>query len=61
MIFDELIITSYLTPIMQFIILVPQMFQILLCNFLLVEPAQVKIDNFFQNDGQHGFNGTRRV
>ena len=33
----------------------------LLCNFLLVVPAQVKIGNFFQNDEQVGCNGTRRV
>ena len=57
MIFVELIITSHLTTSIQ----VLQMFEILLCNFLLVQPPPVKIDNFFQNEDQQGCNGTRRV
>ena len=35
-------------------ILVLQLFQILPCNFFLVLPAEVIIDNFFQNDDQRG-------
>ena len=34
---------------------------ILLCNFLLVEPAKVQIENFFKNDDQVGCNETRLV
>ena len=34
---------------------------ILLCNFLLVVPTKVQIDNFFKNDDKVGCNETRRV
>ena len=61
MIFDELIIINYLIPSIQVRTPVLQMFQTLPCNFLLVVPAKVIIDNFFRNDDQHGCNGTRRV
>ena len=37
------------------------MFQLLLCNFHLVTPAEVEINLFLQKDKQIGCNGTRRV
>lgn len=37
------------------------MFQVLLCNFHLVIPVEVKDIQFFRNDNRNGCNGTRRV
>ena len=60
MLYEEIIIHSLISSI-NLGIKVQQLLQVVFCNFHLVIPAKVKIDDFLQNDNRERCNDTRRV